>query len=283
MNEKPRFFLLAGINGSGKSTFYNQRLSRFLLPFINADIIAKEIDPQNATHSDEISIKAQKLANCRRDEFLKNKKDFVSETVFSHHSKIDLLHQAKKAGFLTVLVFINLPSAQAAIERVQNRVEEGGHGVPFDKVLARYPRVMDNISNAKTVADQFFVYDNNRVEKPHSFVMQLREGVVQRVSDYRPKWSLKLFENEYLVNQYYKILEPFKNAIGIKIREGLPFKDAVEKVIPIFDCSKISDPLLNQLCQKFNPILKPELTLRPQEYEALVVRPKADECEPNSP
>ena len=273
MTDKPRFYLLAGINGAGKSTFYNERLSSLRLPFINADVIAKEIDPQNNSHSDAISLKAQKLANERRDDFLKQKKSFVSETVFSHPSKIDLLHQAKQAGFLTILVFINLPSVEETIQRIKFRVGKGGHNVPTDKVLARYPRVMENISTAKSVADQFFVFDNLRLDQAHNFVMHLREGVIQRVSDYQPKWSQKLFSHEYQVEQSYKILEPVRRSIVSKIKEGLSFHEAVQKVVPILDCSKIQKEVLAQLCQKFNPILKPELTLRPKEYQALTVRP----------
>ena len=97
--------MLAGGNGSGKSTFYRNRLAPLGLPFINADILARQLYPQSPeAHSYDAAIVAAEM----RSRLLREKRSFCVETVFSHPSKIDFVAQAKTMGYEVVLVFIHL-------------------------------------------------------------------------------------------------------------------------------------------------------------------------------
>ncbi len=273
MKTEPKFFLLAGINGAGKSTFYEDRLKPLGLPFINADQIATKIDPDNATHSDEISLKAQKMAEESRAKYLKEKKSFVSETVFSHPSKINLLKEAKQAGFLVTLIFINLPDAQLAQHRVIHRSESGGHDVPSDKIISRYPRVQENILAAKSIPDHFFAFDNNRRDRPHSFLMHLKNGLVDRVSDYQPLWAQKMFPVEYQTNLLREIIQPKETEIKLLLKNGKSLPDALGKTLPLLKINDCIPEALKQIEMDFKrPQLIKSKALSELEYSSIVKR-----------
>ena len=111
MTERKQLWVLAGGNGAGKSTFYQTQLAPLGLPFINADILAKELYPQSA---EEHSYDAAKLATEMRFRLLHEGRSFCFETVFSHPSKIDFVAQAKVLGYEIILVFIHLDMLAAA-------------------------------------------------------------------------------------------------------------------------------------------------------------------------
>lgn len=102
----PVFYLLAGPNGAGKSTLYRAAVSEGLIPanieFVNADLfeaaeLTQVVDPK------ERSEQARLWADRRRGALLAAGRSFVSETVFSHPSKLQLLKDSQAAGFRTVL------------------------------------------------------------------------------------------------------------------------------------------------------------------------------------
>ena len=170
---KKQLWLLAGGNGSGKSTFYRTQLKSRGLPFINADNIAKEVFPESPeAHSYHAAAIAEKL----RNELLVEGTSFCFETVFSHPSKIDFLAQAKAHGYETILVFVHLKSAELNKARISQRIEEGGHSVPEDKVESRIPRTMQNIRTAILIADQTYLLDNSDYQKPFTLVAKIVGG-----------------------------------------------------------------------------------------------------------
>jgi predicted ABC-type ATPase len=66
--------------------------------------------------------------------------------VFSHESKLALIKEAQKNGFAVVLLVVCLDDPQRLLVRVRQRVQEGGHDVPADRILARYPRTIKNLT-----------------------------------------------------------------------------------------------------------------------------------------
>jgi predicted ABC-type ATPase len=85
---------------------------------------------------------------------------FVSETVFSHESKLTLLADAKAQGFLVMLLVVALDEPTLLLERVARRVIEGGHPVPTQRILERYPRTLANLTKAVRLADAAVLYDS---------------------------------------------------------------------------------------------------------------------------
>jgi predicted ABC-type ATPase len=191
---KPELWLLAGPNGSGKTTFYYQRLSSHIPIFVNADEIAQGLgrDPDNAEATD---YRAAELAEERRMELIKLGKTFAAETVFSHPSKVELLQKAKTAGYLTHLVFIATENPDINVERVAHRVRRGGHNVAPDKVVSRYGRALENLISSITVADNIYIVDNSEKDRPQRLVMKIEQGQTTFVADTLPLWLKRIFPN----------------------------------------------------------------------------------------
>lgn len=191
-NRRPTMYMLAGPNGAGKSTLYETVIKpKIGAPFINADRIQKN---EMSDLSMEASYKAAKIAEERRQAHLKNNESFVSESTFSHPSKLQLIDEVKAAGFRVVLYHVNVRSANLAVARVAARVKEGGHNVPENKIRARYERNQALIRQAALKSDKAFVYDNSALNKPPVLAISFINGRVERMSENAPAWARKLYE-----------------------------------------------------------------------------------------
>jgi len=190
--DKRQLWVLAGGNGAGKSTFYNTQLAPLGLPFVNADLIAKELFPESTVKH---SYDAARIAAYMRERLVLEGKSFCFETVFSHPSKIDFLAQAKANGYEIVLVFIHLSNITLNQARVRQRVHAGGHDVPAKKVEERIPRTLDNIKKALPLCDEVYVLDNSYNDDPFVRIATINKGkIIYHDSDI-PEWFVNLTLN----------------------------------------------------------------------------------------
>jgi len=180
-------WLLAGGNGAGKTTFYNTFLKPKGLAFINADEIAKELFSENAEKN---SYQAAHIAEQMRNDLLDQGRSFCFETVFSHPSKVDFVAKAKALGYCINLVFIHVEHSNLNVGRVLNRVTEGGHSVPEDKIRSRIPRTLKNVATAATLSDNFVVFNNSSLTKPYQKILTIKNGVVSKHVPELPQWCL---------------------------------------------------------------------------------------------
>jgi predicted ABC-type ATPase len=188
---RPALFLIAGPNGAGKSTFYDTALKpRVQTPFINADII----------HRDELkdlsavaAYKAAKIASARRNDCLRSGRSFVTETVFSHRSKLEMLAAARTAGFRIVIFHLHLASADLAVARAAARIEEGGHPVPENKIRERYVRNQQLIHDAVLMADKGAVYDASRLNQAPRLLAKTSHGQADWTAQDLPEWFERLY------------------------------------------------------------------------------------------
>ena len=189
---KPAAFVLAGHNGSGKSTLWYQRLaSQLQVPLINADRLTASILPSADPGTHRLPTWAQQLRD--DDErwqrlsqegvrafvalVMEKQMSFAFETVFSHwkkipgggfESKADDIAVLQAAGYFVVLLFVGLVTAELSIMRVETRKEQGGHGVPLDKLQARFPRTQSAVGHAAPLADMTLMFDNSRASEKAS-------------------------------------------------------------------------------------------------------------------
>lgn len=84
----------------------------------------------------------------------------MTETVFSHPSKVELMTTAKDRGYRVHLHVVLIPE-ELSVARVASRVEHGGHDVPEHKIRGRYTRLWGHLRTALTVADDAWVYANS--------------------------------------------------------------------------------------------------------------------------
>lgn len=197
--QKPLAIVLAGHNGSGKSTMWRKRLSGQLqIPLINADRMMLSILPepgsdgaldewaQSLRDTDESWMRvAQEGVQAFVGQAMRARVPFAMETVFSYWeeqsdgtilSKIDLIEDMQRAGYFVLLFFVGLTNAELSILRVQTRVAEHGHDVPMERLLKRFPKTQRAIAAASKVADAAIFTDNSRDLKQAFTVCRVQLG-----------------------------------------------------------------------------------------------------------
>lgn len=180
----PVLHLLAGPNGAGKSSYVHDVLAPAThLPFINADVIAAERWPDTQV---EHAYEAARIAERRRREFIAEKRSFISETVFSHPSKVQLVTDAADAGFLVTLHIVMVP-VDLTVQRVRERVRRGGHAVPEHKIRERYERLWEHVAEAIGTADAANLYDNSSARRPFRLCASFELGALVGSLDW-PTW-----------------------------------------------------------------------------------------------
>lgn len=181
----PVLHLIAGPNGAGKSTLYDLVLLPITnLPLVNADIIANTRWPNNVS---EHAYEAAELADEERSRLIDERKSFVSETVFSHESKVELLRYAAERSYLITLHIVMIPE-DLAVARVQNRVENGGHGALEDKIRARFHRLWKLLAQAVPLVDEAVLNDNSKADTPFRNVARFRDGYLLNPPQW-PTWA----------------------------------------------------------------------------------------------
>ena len=185
---QPVFYLLAGPNGAGKSTLFHAAVAEGLIPaeaeFVNADIF-EAAHLQHLGNPQMRSEQAREWADGRRAALLQTGQSFVSETVFSHESKLALIEHAQHCGFAVVLLVVCLDDPKRLLDRVHQRVQEGGHAVPGERILARAVRLADlallyDTGGPSDEADQV---------NPPVRVAVCRGQETQRLVKRLPKWA----------------------------------------------------------------------------------------------
>ncbi|MBE6418565.1 MAG: AAA family ATPase [Akkermansiaceae bacterium] len=163
----PNLIILAGPNGSGKTTFASLLLQH---PWgkdcinLNADALAEELGGWNDT---ECIIKAQQQIREQLNNAIEAKQDIIYETVFSHPSKLDIIHKARSLGYFVRLFFICTESPRINIDRVADRFAKGGHAVPGNKVNDRYSRALMYGAEAMRLVQRGYLYDNSLPAAPN--------------------------------------------------------------------------------------------------------------------
>jgi len=181
----PVLHLLAGPNGAGKSTFVERILVPSTgLPFVNADVIAaREWPGEESEHAYD----ASRQATAERRNLMSGRASFVTETVFSHPSKVDLVRHASSLGYLIYLHVILVP-VEVGVARVSERVRRGGHQVPEEKIRQRHARLWHLVVRARDDADRTVFYDNSRAATPFREVARFEGGRLVGTPHW-PEWT----------------------------------------------------------------------------------------------
>jgi predicted ABC-type ATPase len=189
----PVFHLIAGPNGAGKSTLYRALVRDDIidarLAFVNADLFERD-HLQHMTDPAQRSEAARHWADAQRTAKLAREESFVSETVFSHESKLALIDEALAQDYVVALYVVAIDDPQRLLARVQRRVHEGGHAVPPQKILARYPRTLDNLSKAVGRVSVAYLYDGRELDEGGPYMVALCQG--QKLTtfvDQLPQWA----------------------------------------------------------------------------------------------
>lgn len=156
---KKQVVIVAGANGSGKTTFARKFLDVTKFEFLNADEIAKEINPEDPLKA---RIAAGKKVITSIDELIEVGKSFVIESTLSGSFLEKHLQKLRDNGYEISLTYIFLGSKDLCIERIKSRVRQGGHDIPDEDVIRRFNRGLVKFWNIyRRLVDYYTIVFNN--------------------------------------------------------------------------------------------------------------------------
>ena len=186
-------YIVAGPNGAGKTTFALRYLPHIVScrNFINADEIARGVSPLDFEAG---LIQASKIFLQSLAQKVASRETFAFETTLSGRSYIPQIKKWQENGWKVVLIYLYIPSADFSANRVELRVRQGGHGIPLDAIVRRYPRSIKNLFLYAEVCDHTFCFDNEN-------------------NDIVPIFEKKKTEKPLIINEkiYSKLLEFCEN------------------------------------------------------------------------
>jgi predicted ABC-type ATPase len=166
-NGDPTFWLIAGPNGVGKTTYAMRHLRAVSgsVNFVNLDEIARGLSPlePSAAQTDAARI----------------------ETTLSGLAHLRLLAVAREAGLRTAMLYFSVISPDICLERIARRVAEGGHDVAEPIVRRRFERSARNLARYAAACDLWRVYEASGA-RPRLALEGKRGGVL----DYRDDQAL---------------------------------------------------------------------------------------------
>jgi len=157
----PNLYVIAGCNGAGKTTASYTVLPELLQckQFVNADEIARGLSPFDP---EVVAIEAGRIMLARIKELVVQQQDFAFETTLATRSYVPFIRNAQARGYIVTLVYFWLKSPELAINRVRERVENGGHNIPEDVVYRRYIKGIENFTKLyMSLCDAWLLFDNS--------------------------------------------------------------------------------------------------------------------------
>lgn len=195
--KKPVLIVVAGPNGSGKTSTTRLVIKHEWAEqcvYINPDEVAQSKfgnwNDVQAVHS------AVLFCEEWREQVLREHKDFIFETVLSSDGKVDFLKRAKDEGYFIRMFFICTESPTINAARIANRVMEGGHDVPIQKIISRYEKAIINAIKVADFVDRAYFYDNSVDNQNAQLLFRSVDGkLAKKYADALPQWTETIIES----------------------------------------------------------------------------------------
>jgi predicted ABC-type ATPase len=157
----PRFTIVAGANGCGKTTLTCDPEVFRNIPILDPDAIGKALQ---STLPAMLSIASARQVLQSAKRHINRAESFAVETTLSGKTYLQMMVDARRRGFEIVLIYIGTKNVEINLTRIKNRVIQGGHDVPQGDVRRRYKRSFENLPTAVKCADHTILFDNSTEE-----------------------------------------------------------------------------------------------------------------------
>jgi len=161
MNRSPILYVVAGPNGAGKTTFAKRFLPHYArcLDFINPDLIAGGLSP---FAPERVRLEAGRLMLMRMHQYASAGRSFAIETTLAGRSYLPMFKRLKARSYSMHLFYLWLPSVDLAIQRVADRVRQGGHNIPESDIRRRFSKSLHNLLQLyRPVFGSLHFFDNS--------------------------------------------------------------------------------------------------------------------------
>ncbi len=157
---RPVLYVLAGVNGAGKSSVGGHLLERAGMTWFNPDTFARELAAATGCSMSEANAEAWQDGMRRLDDALAQGRSHAFETTLGGNTVPARIAEAARTHDV-LMWFCGLASAEQHIARVRARVAAGGHDIPEAAIRARWTRARENLIALMPVLAQLQVYDNS--------------------------------------------------------------------------------------------------------------------------
>lgn len=107
--------------------------------------------------------------------------------------KVEILQAGQQRGYRTYLYYIATEDPGINVQRVKNRVAEGGHDVPEAKIVSRYHRSLANLPQAIRYTNRAFFFDTSADEA--WYFAEATDGItIELKSDEIPNWFQAIWD-----------------------------------------------------------------------------------------
>jgi predicted ABC-type ATPase len=157
---RPVLYVLAGVNGAGKSSIGGHLMEQAGVTWFNPDAFARELMAATGCSQDEANAQAWSESVRRLDEAIAEKRNHAFETTLGGRTVADRILAATRTHDVMVW-FCGLASPDLHVRRVRARVASGGHDIPEARIRERYPRALANLIALMRHLAHLQVYDNS--------------------------------------------------------------------------------------------------------------------------
>jgi predicted ABC-type ATPase len=195
----PRIFVLAGVNGAGKSSLGGAAMRELGSDYYNPDEAARSLMLANhKLGQTEANSKAWLIGKALLEKAIANRLDFAFETTLGANSIPALLRKAAQAGFEVHIWYAGLSSPELHLARVRSRVRKGGHDIPEADIRRRYGHSRLNLIDLLPHLAALRVYDNSADADPAkgsapepTLVLHMERGKILNAGDLpnTPDWA----------------------------------------------------------------------------------------------
>ncbi|MGE7137014.1 hypothetical protein ACQKIE_05225 [Luteibacter sp. NPDC031894] len=160
MSRRPVLYVLAGVNGAGKSSIGGYRLQQAGLAWFNPDSFARELVAATGCAQTEANAEAWHEGMRRLDEAVARRTTYAFETTLGGRTVPLRIAEASRTHDV-LMWFCGLSSPEQHIARVKARVAAGGHDIPEAKIRERYVSAFENLVALMPSIAMLQVYDNS--------------------------------------------------------------------------------------------------------------------------
>jgi predicted ABC-type ATPase len=199
MLEKPVFYVIAGVNGSGKSSIGESEFNREGSPIFNPDTVAQQICTLHPNIPLTLAnAHAWQIGKSLLEQAMAEDSDYRFETTLGGRTIAQLLENAARSGHRLRIWFCGLVSPELHLQRVRNRVAHGGHDIPAGKIRERWNRSRENLIRLLPVIDHLRVHDNSKEADPDKccrpqsvLLLEMQRGQITAPADLSgaPDWA----------------------------------------------------------------------------------------------
>ena len=167
MSDRARIYVLAGVNGGGKSSIGGEAIRASGADYHNPDEIARQLmSTSPGLTLVEANAAAWRVGLAQLKRAIQEPLNFAFETTLGGNTIPRLLGEAAKSGCEVYVWYVGLKSPELHIERVAARVRRGGHAIPEEVIRRRYERSRLNLVQLLPCLAALRVYDNSEHADP---------------------------------------------------------------------------------------------------------------------